>query len=261
MRLSLWPACRIFALSLLLPTAIFLGGCAQDEQSAGIDNKDGREPRSGCAKPYPPADSTVKVEKPAPQSDSDEPQYAALLPPLTTEETQLTTGIPAVDRRPTTECYQPSATVAKTAVTKKTKKTKIAKKRSGRCEPQSLPFARCRSGISSCCLGGENGPLTWFACEKKQGNTDLIPREGSVLILGVNCHKMPTGHVAYVEKVVKAAPPEYRIIFSHTNYDRECSLETNIEAAYNSSTKTLDIYNGAWKGWGKKLPVAGFILR
>lgn len=74
-------------------------------------------------------------------------------------------------------------------------------------------------------------------------------------------HNMPTGHVAYVEKVVQADPPLYRIIFSNTNYDRRCSLETDIEATYNSDTRTLDIYTGAWKNWGKKLPVAGFILR
>ena len=72
---------------------------------------------------------------------------------------------------------------------------------------------------------------------------------------------MPKGHVAYVEKVIAEKAPHYRIIFSHTNYDRRCSLETNIEADYNSSTKTLDILTGAWKEWGKGLPVSGFILK
>lgn len=130
-----------------------------------------------------------------------------------------------------------------------------------RCEPQSLPFARCRSEINSCRLGWNNGPLTWFACEKRHGNTSLIPSPSSVLILAANKHKMPTGHVAYIEDLIAAEPPLYRLTFSHTNYDRQCSLETNIEAEYNSSTKTLRILTGAWKDWGQNLPVSGFILR
>lgn len=135
-------------------------------------------------------------------------------------------------------------------------------KQGGRCEPQSLPFARCRSGIMSCALGWNNGPLTWFACEKRRGNTSLIPVDGSVMILDViRRHKMPTGHVAYIEEVVAGDGDLYRIVFSHTNHDRRCSLETNIKARYNRRTKTLDIDSGAWKAWGKGLPVAGFILR
>lgn len=130
-----------------------------------------------------------------------------------------------------------------------------------RCEPQSLPFARCRSGIDSCRIGYENGPLTWFACEKARGNTSLTPRSGSILILGANTRrKMPTGHVAYVEEVVAQSETIYRLVFSHTNYDRRCSLETNIEATYDSAARTLDIHTGAWQAWGKGLPVAGFIL-
>ena len=134
-------------------------------------------------------------------------------------------------------------------------------KRARRCEPQSLPFARCRSGIDSCRNGHENGPLTWFACEKARGNTSLTPRSGSILILGANNRrKMPTGHVAYVEKVIAQSATSYRLTFTHTNYDRKCSLESNIEATYDSVAQTLDIHGGAWQSWGKGLPVAGFIL-
>ena len=130
-----------------------------------------------------------------------------------------------------------------------------------RCEPQSLPFARCRSGIDSCRIGYENGPLTWFACEKQRGNTSLTPRPGSILILAANGRrKMPTGHVAYVEKVIAQSGTSYRLTFTHTNYDRRCSLESNIKATYDSAAQTLDIHDGAWGAWGKGLPVAGFIL-
>ncbi len=135
------------------------------------------------------------------------------------------------------------------------------REKSRRCEPQSLPFARCRSGIDSCRIGHENGPLTWFACEKERGNTSLVPRPGSILILAANGRrKMPTGHVAYVEKVIVQNATVYRLTFTHTNYDRRCSLESNIEATYDSAARTLDIYGGAWQAWGKGLPVAGFIL-
>ncbi len=135
------------------------------------------------------------------------------------------------------------------------------KGKSRRCEPQSLPFARCRSGIDSCRIGYENGPLTWFACEKQRGNTSLMPRPGSILILAANGRrKMPTGHVAYVEEVVVQSATVYRLTFTHTNYDRKCSLESNIEATYDSVVRTLDIHGGAWQAWGKGLPVAGFIL-
>jgi hypothetical protein len=71
---------------------------------------------------------------------------------------------------------------------------------------------------------------------------------------------MPTGHVAYVEEVVPQSATVYRLVFTHTNYDRRCSLESNIEATYDRVARTLDIHGGAWRAWGKGLPVAGFIL-
>ncbi len=155
---------------------------------------------------------------------------------------------------------------------KKSKKTRQAKSDYGgqggkrrskasckRCEPQSLTYARQRSGIMSSRNGRENGPLTWFASEKKSGRTTDEPLPGSVLILGAQGHGMPTGHVAYVEKVFPEGPSTYRVVFSHTNYDRQCHLETNIEALYNRATMTLDVHSGAWKSWGRGLKVAGFI--
>lgn len=226
----------------ILLFVLLLGGCARDlEQQEEMQLSE--EPVRGAEC------GDVLTKKPKPfqvQPDNDEPLDTSLLP-------APVTATAAPKGRPTEECYN-----LQPAVSQKKKK----KKKSGRCEPQSLPFARCRSGINSCCLGNENGPLTWFACEKQHGNTSLVPSAGTVLILGANKRNhMPTGHVAYVEKVEAVNPPNYRLIFSHTNYDRECSLETDIKAEYNSKTKTLDIFTGAWKEWGKGLPVAGFILR
>lgn len=135
-------------------------------------------------------------------------------------------------------------------------------RRSGRCEPQSLPYARCRSGIKSCNNGYENGPLTWFACEKKAGNTGAEAKAGTILILAANSkRKMTTGHVMYVEGVSPLSPSTCKLILSHTNYDRKCSKETKIEAIYNRKAMTIDIRSGAWKAWGQNLKVAGFILR
>ena len=130
-----------------------------------------------------------------------------------------------------------------------------------RCEPQCIPYIRCRSGIDSCRIGIENGPLTWFACEVRRGNTGPVPQPGSVLILAANARrKMPTGHGLYVEEVIETAPSLYRLTLSHTNYDRRCSLETNIEAQFDQRTMTVDFLSGAWHTWGQDLAVAGFIL-
>lgn len=128
-----------------------------------------------------------------------------------------------------------------------------------RCEPQSLTYARQRSGIMTCRNGYENGPMTWFAAEKKAGRTSAEPAAGSVLILKGQGHGMPTGHVAYVEEVLPETATTYRLLFSHTNYDRRCSLETDIEAIYDRAAMTLDVRNGAWRVWGHGLKVAGFI--
>jgi len=230
------PSRRVTALPLLL---LILAGCAQDQQPTAFAVSQDSEQQHQCAESPDTNLQSASVE--LTKEETEEP--SAQTDPLTTSH--------AAHGRSTKECYH-----LQPCVSKKTKK------KGGRCEPQSLPFARCRSGIMSCGLGWNNGPLTWFACEKKRGNTSSIPAPGSVLILDcIRRHKMPTGHVAYIEKVVAENDHQYQIIFSHTNYDRRCTLETDIKARYNSATKTLDIDSGAWKDWGKGLPVAGFILR
>ena len=71
----------------------------------------------------------------------------------------------------------------------------------GRCQPQSLIYTRCRTGITTCRLG-DTSPVQWFSCEHKGGRTVSLPEAGSVLILDVNKRRgMPTGHTAYVEEV------------------------------------------------------------
>ena len=129
----------------------------------------------------------------------------------------------------------------------------------GRCEPQCLPYTRCRSGISSCRSGHENGPVTWFHCEQARGNTSLSPADGRVLVLGRNAHNMSTGHTLYVEKAAARADGRYDLVLSHTNYDRRCNLETNMRAEYDPIAKTIDVRSGKWEPWGRDLRVSGFI--
>lgn len=227
---------RAIALPLLL---LILAGCAQERQPTALTVTQDSGQKHQCAESPDANRQSTSVELTKEETEDPDAQADSLA------------TSPTGHGRSTKECYH-----LRPYVSNKTKK------KGGRCEPQSLPFARCRSGIMSCGLGWNNGPLTWFACEKKRGNTSSIPASGSVLILdAIRRHKMPTGHVAYVEKVTAENDHQYQIIFSHTNYDRRCALETDIRARYNSATKTLDIDSGAWKDWGKGLPVAGFILR
>jgi len=213
--------------------ALLVSGCARHEPLAGLPSG-----RSAMQEARPRALNEISV------APAKEP-----LPEQTPSPDNFITTL-AKQGRATGECFQlrPGG-----------KDNKRQKAR--RCEPQSLPFARCRSGIDSCRTGHENGPLTWFVCEKQRGNTSLTPRSGSILILAANNRrKMPTGHVAYVEEVVAQSATVYQLTFTHTNYDRRCSLESNIKATYDSAARTLDIHSGAWQAWGKGLPVAGFIL-
>ena len=129
----------------------------------------------------------------------------------------------------------------------------------GRCEPQCLPYTRCRSGIDSCRTGHENGPVTWFRCEQARGNTSVEPAQGQVMVLGRNAHNMRTGHTLYVEKVEPRPDGRYALTLSHTNYDRRCSLETNMLADYDPKSQTIDVQSGKWEAWGRDLKVAGFI--
>jgi len=193
--------------------------------------------------------AAAAVAKKVPIKKPSRPKVAPAKPRATVKKAAQTSENKAKSKRP-----KAKSPVVGTSAAKPGKKT------GGRCEPQSLTYARQRSGIMRSRTGSENGPLTWFASERALGKTSGVPQPGSVLILGSDRgHGMGTGHVAYVEDAYANGPSTYRVVFSHTNYDRRCSLETNIEARYDSSKMTLDIFSGAWQPWGKQLKVAGFI--
>jgi len=131
----------------------------------------------------------------------------------------------------------------------------------GRCEPQSLPYARCRSG-NQCCRGNhELSPIGWYQCAAKSGKTAATPAGGTVLILGDNSnHRMTTGHVFYVERVEHKGGSHWELVLSHTNYDRSCHIETNVRAEYDEHAKVLAMKTGHWSAWGKQLKALGFIV-
>lgn len=129
-----------------------------------------------------------------------------------------------------------------------------------RCEPQSLPYGRCRTGIMRCRGNHELSPIGWFTCEKLHGKTSDRPADGTILILGDNVrHRMATGHVFVVEHVRETRPGHWELTLSHTNHDRKCSLETNVLGDYDQHAKVLAMKTGAWSKWGKHLIALGFI--
>ena len=64
----------------------------------------------------------------------------------------------------------------------------------GRCQPQCLIYARCRSGFMSCRLGNTTS-LSWWPCARAQGLTSQVPLPGSVMLLGKQHNvRMRVGH-------------------------------------------------------------------
>ena len=134
------------------------------------------------------------------------------------------------------------------------------KTRRGRCEPQCIPYARCRTGVMSCRLGPENNSLTWFACEQKHKNTTAEPGPGMVMILKANARRMmPTGHALVVESAKQEGPGVWLLVVSHANYDRGCSLETNVSVRFDKKAMRAAFLDGEWQAWATDLAVAGFI--
>ncbi|MDI3493788.1 MAG: hypothetical protein PWP17_1672, partial [Desulfomicrobiaceae bacterium] len=146
------------------------------------------------------------------------------------------------------------------APAQKDKKGKVI--RPGRmCQPQSLIYARCRSGIMSCRLG-DTSPEGWFACAHKAKNTTMTPQAGSVMVLAANTkRKILTGHPVYVEKTCREADGTWTLTVSHTNYDRQCHLDQNALVLFDPKSMTATFQSGPWAAWARGLQVLGFIIR
>jgi hypothetical protein len=143
----------------------------------------------------------------------------------------------------------------------KTTKTKGGKTVTGRCQPQCVPYARCRSGIMTCRLG-DTGPVEWYECARKNKATTLTPKAGSIMVIDVNTRrKMPTGHLGYVEEVCPNPDGTWSLRFSHSNFDRKCHLDLDARVLFNPTTMTATFLSGPWKTWARDLKIRGFILR
>lgn len=142
-----------------------------------------------------------------------------------------------------------------------TSKNKKGKTVIGRCQPQCIPYARCRSGIKTCQLG-DTGPVEWFQCARKNKATTNTPKAGSIMVIDVNKQrKMPTGHLGFVEEACPNGDGTWTLRFSHTNYDRKCHLDLDAKVLFNPKTMEASFLSGPWKTWAKDLKICGFILR
>jgi hypothetical protein len=130
-----------------------------------------------------------------------------------------------------------------------------------RCQPQSLIYARCRTGIQTCRLG-DTSPVQWFACAQKNRATTSTPTTGSVMVLAVNSRRgMPTGHPMYVEEVKANKDGTWTLRITHTNYDRKCHLDLDARVIFDPKRMTAAFQSGPWSTWAKDLKTLGFILR
>jgi hypothetical protein len=129
----------------------------------------------------------------------------------------------------------------------------------GRCQPQSLIYSRCRTGIMTCRLD-DTSPVQWFACEKNRGATTSLPTTGSVLILAANAKRgMPTGHTLHVEDACPEPGGTWLLRLSHTNHDRKCSLDLDAAARFHPASMRVEFLSGAWSAWASHLTALGFI--
>ncbi|NCD25726.1 MAG: CHAP domain-containing protein [Deltaproteobacteria bacterium] len=210
---------------------------------------------SACAKKAP------EPMPPAPQERAPEP---APLPrpevtpaPVQPAEDESCAECEALNQGKSSEaCFklQPGKTI-------KVKKGKKTKTITTRCQPQSLIYARCRTGIMTCRLG-DTSPVQWFACARKHKATTSTPKPGSVMVLDVNKRRgMPTGHPAYVEDATRNSDGTWTLRISHTNYDRKCHLDKDAKVIFYPNTMEASFMTGPWGAWAKKLKVRGFILR
>ncbi|BFR47275.1 CHAP domain-containing protein [Nitratidesulfovibrio sp. HK-II] len=233
---------------------------------------------TGCAKPAPVADATPPAStaqtQPAPGSVQDaeaakmretaSKPHSPTTPPLSDDAacdplTGVLQGqcVSMNQEKVRGQCYslRPGATTTKRD--KKGKTVKVA----GRCQPQSLIYARCRTGIDTCRLG-DTSPVQWFTCAQRNGATTRTPTPGSVMVLDANKGRgMPTGHPVYVEETCPNKDGTWTLRITHTNYDRQCHLDQDAKVRFNPKTMQATFLTGPWGCWAKDLKAMGFILR
>jgi hypothetical protein len=197
---------------------------------------------------------TCRDEQSIQQSERNRAACFHFQPAATTTKV-ISQQVPAHTAKSTTKKGQKTAGKAPmTTVTKVVRTT-------GRCQPQSLIYGRCRTGFMTCRLG-DTSPVQWFACAQKNNNTTSTPTAGSIIVLDVNTRRgMPTGHPAYVEEVKKNGNGTWNLRISHTNYDRKCHLDLDAQVLFDPQRMTVSFLSGPWSTWAKGLKALGFILR
>ena len=235
---------RLLTFALCL-SCLGLFGCGQHGQNAPI--------AAQSAAPVPERPQATVSEEPPPLSAAK-----------STKATCTDPGAVSRSERNRASCYhlQPARTVVVAkGSTKKKKHNQSVVRTVGRCQPQSLIYARCRTGIKTCRLG-DTSPVQWFACACKNGATTSRPIAGSVIVLAANSRRgMPTGHPAYVEEARQNPDGTWSLRISHTNYDRKCHLDLDATVLFYPRTMTASFESGHWSAWAKHLKVLGFIIQ
>ncbi len=159
-------------------------------------------------------------------------------------------------KKPATKTSKTTQTTKSTATAAPTVERSV-----GLCQPQSLIYARCRTGIKTCQMG-DTSPVQWFACARKNGATSATPVAGSVIVIDTHKERrIYTGHPAYVEEVHRNADGTWTLRISHTNYDRKCHLDQDAQVLFDPRTMTATFQSGPWAPWAHRLRVLGFIVR
>ena len=253
-------------LSMFAAAVLFVAGCSASKPSSQQQTPAEPPLQSHAAEHTGPAseqeiaddpDATCRSEQSIRESERNRTSCFHLQPGTTSTKV-VKEQVPAKrGAKSSTPAKKGSRATAKPSMVTVTKVVKTT----GRCQPQSLIYARCRTGIATCKLG-DTSPVQWFACAKKNNATSSLPMAGSVMILDVNGGRgMPTGHPAYVEEARQNGDGTWTLRISHTNYDRKCHLDQDATVIFDPKRMTASFMSGPWADWAKNLKTLGFILR
>ena len=220
---------------------------------------------SGCAKTVPQPSQPARMQGESVTNIPQTPPAEEIPKPSAPPQAKPGPKPESAEEPPCLECetVSPDQNRADCFKLKPGKTTKNSKGKTvtGRCQPQCIPYARCRSGIMTCRLG-DTSPVQWFQCARKNKATTSIPKAGSIMVIDVNARrKMSTGHLGYVEEACPNPDGTWTLRFSHTNYDRKCHLDLDAKVLFNPKTMTASFLSGHWKTWAKDLKILGFVLR
>lgn len=219
----------------------------------------------GCAKTVPQPSQPARIQGENVTNIPQTPLAEEIPKPSAPPQAKPEPKLQSTEEPPCLECETVSPDQNRADCFKlqpgKTTKNSKGKTVTGRCQPQCIPYARCRSGIMTCRLG-DTSPVQWFQCARKNKATTSIPKAGSIMVIDVNARrKMSTGHLGYVEEACPNRDGTWTLRFSHTNYDRKCHLDLDAQVLFNPKTMTASFLSGHWKTWAKDLKILGFVLR